>query len=1323
MKGIPLVTFTLLLLLGVLFTSADARAVRVGVYGNEPMIFMSPEGEPKGFYIDLIKHIASAEGWDISYVAGTRSECVTWLGEGRIDILPGISIEPGDAEYALTSHSILSDWGQMYYGSGFEIESAGDLQDKTVAVARHDRMYLDFRRTLEGLGVDCHFVEVDGYNDALRMVSEGVVNACVVPRLYAGANIPAGLRRSNMVGRSVELRFGVKAGDDRDLKNTLDARIAAMKEDWNSPYYRAQDQWFRSLPGGKDSGWGKWTYVVTAALLMVLAAAIALHRTQVKSKTRELEQEINDRRRAEEALRKSEERFHSLYSKMNEGVCLHEIIFDDSGRAVDYVILDINPSYESILGNDRDSVIGKRGTELFDTDEPPFLRAYADVAATERHTTFDSYFAPARRHFRVSAFSPQPGKVAAIFSDITESKERMEELETSEGKFRILFENAPDAMYLNDLSGILVDGNRAAELLTGYNRQDLIGENVLKAGLIPIEQTLKAANNISLCAQGKPTGPDEFTLIRKDGSQVEVEISTHPVKVDGQTLALGIARDITERKRATKSLGESEGRFRAIYESMGDIFIISDLNGNIQQVNRAAVSLLGYVSKEELIGNHIYLSIAEEDRQRASDDMMRALKVNERIVEKYQFLKKGGGMIACEVDIDILKDGEGNAIGFVTLARDVTERSQEEQALRENVDRYKSLLEGLDEALFRVGLPIGKYDYVSPAVKRVFGYTSEDFLKNPLIMRKLVHPDYSRYFSEMWKDLIHGHIQPSYEYRIIDREDKEKWILQTNRRVFNDAGKVLAIEGIWRDVTEQKQVDDCIRENEVHFRTVFETSSTAIQFYDGNRTLIHANRACLDLFGVSDVQDLRKLNLITGQGTPEEARRRLESGESTKWVHDFDFDAAREKGIVNSQRPGTASLEVVLSPVDIGGGAPDWYLAEIRDVGGQMTIHGELQQAQRLESATRLAKAMAQDFNGLLTGIMGYSEHLAGELAGDGALRAEAEEIKKAAEKAVSRTRQLLTFGRSIAIKSKLLDLNSAISEMENSLRRELGSDKNLVLNLAPSLDMIRADREQLEIVLMHLVDNARDAMSSGGTLAIATEHVDIGGGDVPVVDGARSGHFVRMNVSDTGTGIDEDIVGRIFEPFFTTREGTSGMGLSVVYGSIRQHGGWIEVSSQPGSGTEFRIYFPAQMVQERKRSEQPSGTVGLHGGGERILLVEHDEIVRTMATKVLRDKGYNVFPASSAGEAREAFDRENRQFDLLFCDIALPDMNGAAMSEELRSDNSNLKVLLTSSYVDRQPEGGEGGEGAFPLLEKPYALFDLLTSIRDTLGDSVPVA
>ena len=542
-------------------------------------------------------------------------------------------------------------------------------------------------------------------------------------------------------------------------------------------------------------------------------------------------------------------------------------------------------------------------------------------------------------------------------------------------------------------------------------------------------------------------------------------------------------------------------------------------------------------------------------------------------------------------------------------------------------------------------------------------------------------------------------------------------MLQTNRRVFNEAGKVLAIEGIWRDITEQKQVDDSIRENEEQFRAMFAGSSTALEFYDADRRLVLANNACLDLFGVGDLKDLRKLNLLTDESTPEEARAGLRGGGPARWTTTLDFAALRENGRIESRRSDRIRVDIIVSRVDVGDGSPGWYLAGIHNVGEYRTMESPARATGGLEPVARLSRAMAQDFNNILTAIMGYSEHLASELGDNESLHNEVEEIRKAAETAVTRTRQLLTFSKSAPVKSRLLDLNTVVSEMEGRIKRTLGEDKSLEVKLGPDIGEIRVDREQLETVIMNLVSNARDVMRSGQTLSIETNSIEIDDVSDEYPEGSRPGHFANIAVTDQGTGMEEDVLRHIFEPFFTTRDGHAGMGLSVVYGSVRQHGGWVDVYSEAGKGTEFKVYFPARAACQEENGRGTAGIGRLQGGGERILLVEDDEIVRSMAAKVLREKGYNVLAAADGEEAREIFERENREFDLIFCDIVLPDANGLDLAGEMYSANPAIRVLLTSGFADRQTQLANLGDKNYPLLEKPYALFDLLTAIKETLA------
>lgn len=379
----------------------------------------------------------------------------------------------------------------------------------------------------------------------------------------------------------------------------------------------------------------------------------------------------------------------------------------------------------------------------------------------------------------------------------------------------------------------------------------------------------------------------------------------------------------------------------------------------------------------------------------------------------------------------------------------------------------------------------------------------------------------------------------------------------------------------------------------------------------------------------------------------------------------------------------------------------------------------QLRHAQRLEAVGRLAGGTAHDFNNLLTTIIGYSELLLEGLAPGDPMYTEIGEIKKAGDRAADVTHQLLAFSRRQPLRSRPTDLNAVVARIDNLLRHLIGEDIEIVTSLEPELSPIAADPAQIEQVLINLAVNARDAMPDGGVLTITTEDVTVDEGYCEATPYARAGRFACLSVADTGAGIEKAIIDKIFEPFFTTKQpgAGSGLGLSVAYGIVKQHEGWINVHSEPGVGSSFRLYLPLALAKQTEATEAVPLERDLRGNGERILLVEDEQNVRELAERVLCENGYVVFQAASAEEAIEVFDRERGRFHLVFSDVVLPGETGLELVDEVLVRKPDLPVLLSSGYTDDKSQWPTIRERGFRFLEKPYALNDLLRTVREAIG------
>ncbi len=379
----------------------------------------------------------------------------------------------------------------------------------------------------------------------------------------------------------------------------------------------------------------------------------------------------------------------------------------------------------------------------------------------------------------------------------------------------------------------------------------------------------------------------------------------------------------------------------------------------------------------------------------------------------------------------------------------------------------------------------------------------------------------------------------------------------------------------------------------------------------------------------------------------------------------------------------------------------------------------QLRQSQKLESVGRLAGGIAHDFNNMLTAINGYSDLILRELGDDDSLRKKVLEIKKAGERSAALTHQLLAFSRRQVLQPKLIDLNKIVTEMSQMLHRLIGEDVqlNLALDVAPSC--VEADPGQLSQVIMNLVVNARDAMPQGGELTVETEKVFLKDEPVALFAASKTDEpFVMLRVIDTGTGIDEKTLRHIFEPFFTTKQAGAGtgLGLSTVYGIVKQSGGYIWVNSAPDKGAEFRVYLPFVEEKEggkkeKKRVEQfPHGT-------ETILLVEDEEMVRDLTRRILEICGYTVIEARNGIEALKICRETDCQIDLLMTDVVMPQMNGRELSEKMNEIMPQVRTLFTSGYMnDRLLRDGISVEDV-DFIRKPFAPDVLARKIRELLN------
>ena len=419
---------------------------------------------------------------------------------------------------------------------------------------------------------------------------------------------------------------------------------------------------------------------------------------------------------------------------------------------------------------------------------------------------------------------------------------------------------------------------------------------------------------------------------------------------------------------------------------------------------------------------------------------------------------------------------------------------------------------------------------------------------------------------------------------------------------------------------------------------------------------------------------------------------------------------ARLKTRTGEVRQTSVSAEII----DVGG--VPCMLAITQDVTEAHRLENQLRQAQRMGAVGRLAGGVAHDFNNILTVIIGYSELAAFRLGAGHGVSKHLSEIKVAAERAATLTRQLLAFSRQQVLYPRILDLNGVVNNLMRMLQRLIGEDISLSF-VAGKVGNVKADLGQVEQILMNLVVNARDAMPHGGAISIETSRVDLEDGYVDSHLSVRPGRYVMLSVSDSGCGMDEKTVAQIFEPFFTTKgpgQGT-GLGLSTVYGIVKQSEGYIWVYSEPGRGTTFKVYFPEQMESE-SRSVAVTPLMDVVVGTETVLVVEDDEAMRKLIVALLDGSGYRVLQAPNGEAALQLTTECDQHIDLVLTDMLMPGMSGIELSTKLRELRPGLKVLLMSGYAGDLIARYRVAESEIMLIEKPFTRSNLLSRIRAAL-------
>jgi two-component system cell cycle sensor histidine kinase/response regulator CckA len=634
------------------------------------------------------------------------------------------------------------------------------------------------------------------------------------------------------------------------------------------------------------------------------------------------------------------------------------------------------------------------------------------------------------------------------------------------------------------------------------------------------------------------------------------------------------------------------------------------------------------------------------------------------------------------------------------LEDEIVERKRMEAAARQAEENYRSIFDNAVEGIFQ-STPDGQFISVNPAMAMMHGFASPtEMLEQVTDIRQQLYVDPEQRDDRQKLMARQGFVK-GFECQVYKKGDGKLWVSQSARVVADDQGNVIYYEGFVQDITERKEAEELSR----HLITAAPIGIYIIQdgkfqvvnrWFDEITSLSREELARVnpaELVHPDDRYEVeKKAALMLGglSSTPYEYRV-LGKGGQVKWI-----------------------METVTPASYLGKEA---ILGFSMDITGHKELEKQLLQAQKMEAVGRLAGGVAHDFNNMLGAIIGYNEMMMKRLDRGEQVYHYGEEIRKAADRAAMLTRQLLAFSRKQVLQPQRLNLNIVINDLEKMLRRLIGEDIELVLNLDPTVAAIRADSGQMEQVLLNLAVNARDAMPQGGKLIISTGNVHLRAAVVREQADFAPGPYVLLTVSDDGLGMSTETLDHIFEPFFTTKalgSGT-GLGLSTVYGIVRQSGGFIEVSSEPGLGTSFKIYLP--IVGESLELSQASGVEAEPlRGWETILLVEDEDILRQLIKNALTMNGYAVLEARSSREALTICENYQEPIHLILTDVVMPQMSGRELTQRLEQLRPEIKVLYMSGYAEDVLSRQGVLESTITFLQKPFRQYELTAKIREVL-------
>ncbi|HEY1067933.1 MAG TPA: PAS domain S-box protein [Pirellulales bacterium] len=978
----------------------------------------------------------------------------------------------------------------------------------------------------------------------------------------------------------------------------------------------------------------------------------------------------------------------------------------------------LSPQWVEYTGVPADQQIGRRWLEAVHCDDRERVRSEWEAAVASGRD-FDAEFRILRRDgvhrwfkSRAVPVHGPAGKVVRWFGTSTDVDDlKRTEAAAAHGlaQLQAVVSTIADGVVVADREGHILMWNPAAERIHGYvNIHDVPAEidDFIKSIVLshpggqqlapedmPMARILRGETLSNCELQVRRKGAAHDLIVQYDGA-----LAPGP---DGQpALAVLTLRDVTDRKRAEGEWRRTAALLQALVNGVSDAVYVKDRQGKYLLFNPAAARFVGRPPAEVLGKDDAQLYSAADAEQVMQHD--REVMASNKFETREETLTAAGVTRTFLATKGPYRDASGALAGVFGISHDISERKRTEEQLRASEARFRLLVDGVrDFAIFLIGVD-GRVATWTAGAERLNGYRPDEIVGLPVaVFHTPDAVERDEPATELQQAAAEGRCEGE-GWRV--RKDGTKfWARVILSALREPGGRLQGYVAMIRDLTDRRRSD-------VLLKSIMDSVRDGVLGVDEQGKVHFVNRAAERIFGYPAAE-------LVGESVakllPESDARRCQAFFTRLRAKEVEAITEGVEGVGRRKDGATFPVDLAVGEFFLDDGR--YFTGVVRDVSERRKLEDQLRQSLKMEALGQLAAGVAHDFNNRLTVINGYSEMVLDFLPVGDPHRPSIAAIREAGERATALTAQLLAFGRRTLLEPRVLDANVIVSDTGKLLRRLISEAVTISIVPSPRPTRIWVDPGQLGHVLTTLALNARDAMPEGGRLTIEIRDAVLSGAEG--ASRANAARFVLISVSDTGVGMSDEVKGHIFEPMFTTKpSGTAGtaMGLATAYGVVRQSGGRIEVQSELGQGTTFRMYFPA--VADERTAPTPQRPALDARGSESVLLVEDQDDVREFARIALEAHGYKVMQASSSEAALQLVESFKPHVDLLVTDVVMPGLNGRRLAEALAPIYPTLKVLYLSGYTDDTilRHGVAMGDSAF--LPKPYGAGSLAQKVRAVL-------